>query len=541
MGCGPSHSPSIAKDDIYVKDIDTRISRPRDLRVTGGTCRELSIQWEGESSNVDYHEIYITSQSDDQRKFGGIVTGKDNTLTIRDLLPATEYEIEVTSVIGKKSSGEIKKSEPTTLKTSTGPYIENLRTKKITDRSLEVRWYPAIGEVDHYAVTHSGPDNVEIEDAYLDEDTTTYKLESLDPGVMYTVSVTPQKWDPRIIGDAQTIRVKTDDKFEEKRALKEHIRTIVDGETIQIQVDRTIPVWGQCKEIYRNKEDLRLTPEVSFKDSHRTYDLGGPRREFLTLIIDSIMTGYKKDDDDELDVPMLLFEGEEDHKVLTHDEVLLEKGTYGMAGRMLQHSIIWGGPGLAGLAQSVKEFVQTGTEYVTLHVDDVPDTDCRLHLQMIIDCSATELSTLGNDVTTINLLVDAGINGTPMNINNKDVLLQEILLHQIVRCRLRELKQFREGFDCLSLIQFLKHNPGALEIIFPKHKDSITTYCQMCPLIKFKPRDSADKKQAAQNFMKYLQECEHRQTTGSGGVIYHIIQGSSVHHWLSRSSTKVVW
>lgn len=77
----------------------------------------------------------------------------------------------------------------------------------------------------------------------------------------------------------------------------------------------------------------------------------------------------------------LLFEGEPDHLVPAASEVLIESDLFRVAGRMLAHSFLHGGPQVAGLSPAVVHVLLNGDpETATVVTEDCPD----LHIRSII-------------------------------------------------------------------------------------------------------------------------------------------------------------
>lgn len=73
-----------------------------------------------------------------------------------------------------------------------------------------------------------------------------------------------------------------------------------------------------------------------------------------------------------------LFEGVRDHCVPSASAVLLESDLYIMAGRMIGHSFLHGGPTLSGLSQAVISVITGGTKETAashLTLEDCPDLD----------------------------------------------------------------------------------------------------------------------------------------------------------------------
>lgn len=75
-----------------------------------------------------------------------------------------------------------------------------------------------------------------------------------------------------------------------------------------------------------------------------------------------------------------LFDGQKDHLVPSASSVLVESDLFLMAGRMIGHSFIHGGPTLSGLSKAVVNILGGGTPETAasaLTLLDCPDMDLR--------------------------------------------------------------------------------------------------------------------------------------------------------------------
>ena len=74
----------------------------------------------------------------------------------------------------------------------------------------------------------------------------------------------------------------------------------------------------------------------------------------------------------------ILFEGQQDHLVPCASQLLLDSDLFLMAGRILGHSVLHGGPVLVGLCPAVVcVLLGDKPDATTITLDDVPDMDLR--------------------------------------------------------------------------------------------------------------------------------------------------------------------
>ena len=79
-----------------------------------------------------------------------------------------------------------------------------------------------------------------------------------------------------------------------------------------------------------------------------------------------------------------LFEGEQGHLIPCTSQPLLDSDLFLMAGRIVGHSFIHGGPGLAGISPAIIHVLLGGSfETATLELEDCPDLDQREIMKLV--------------------------------------------------------------------------------------------------------------------------------------------------------------
>lgn len=80
----------------------------------------------------------------------------------------------------------------------------------------------------------------------------------------------------------------------------------------------------------------------------------------------------------------LLFEGEQDHLLPSTSRTLLESDLFVVAGRMIGHSFLHGGPALYGVSEAIIHMLLHGeVDTATITLADVADLDLRETIQMV--------------------------------------------------------------------------------------------------------------------------------------------------------------
>ena len=127
--------------------------------------------------------------------------------------------------------------------------------------------------------------------------------------------------------------------------------------------------------VYKRPDlDLRANLRVRFDEEEA---LGsGPVREFLVNAIKVVDEGIPNSHGK----PLIFFEGKEDHRLPLHDQSLRLMGSFKAVGHIIGHSILHGGPGLAGLSPAVKHFLSThesSHEPPPIVLEDIADISLR--------------------------------------------------------------------------------------------------------------------------------------------------------------------
>lgn len=137
------------------------------------------------------------------------------------------------------------------------------------------------------------------------------------------------------------------------------------------------------------KTDLTAKPLVRYEGESGIGS--GPLREFFSLSMQLLEDGIQGIHSSGNKI--LIFEGQDDHKLPIKDPLLRQTGLFVAAGKMLAHSALHGGPGVHGLSPAIihywthEDSVSTEEMNVAaapLHLDDIPDITLRDSLQQVI-------------------------------------------------------------------------------------------------------------------------------------------------------------
>ncbi|KAK6492314.1 G2/M phase-specific E3 ubiquitin-protein ligase-like [Huso huso] len=181
-------------------------------------------------------------------------------------------------------------------------------------------------------------------------------------------------------------------------------------------------------------------------NSEGAVDRGGPTREFLTLLMQTLQNSK-------------ICEGSEDWKNLTCDSQALRDDDYFLAGRIIAVSLVHGGPSPNFFSQTLYDSLAYDPQQVTPSVKDICDRDIA---EIILEME--NVSTLEGlkDVAAkhCNLLHVAGCYRYLQNLQDRDVLVQDFMKWYVcgrTRNSLERYIYFVMHFTLLEVIKDVKN------------------------------------------------------------------------------------
>ena len=134
-----------------------------------------------------------------------------------------------------------------------------------------------------------------------------------------------------------------------------------------------ISMLQQLMKMYKNpKLNLKKMPDITFSGEQGA-DMGGPTKEFFQNGLSSLTRM------DPL-YNIQLFGGKQGHLVPICGVDAVASGCFEMAGKLVAHSILHGGPGFIGLSPSVVDYLATGsleTAKNSVSTDDLLDVELK--------------------------------------------------------------------------------------------------------------------------------------------------------------------
>nr|XP_055060770.1 uncharacterized protein LOC129444253 isoform X3 [Misgurnus anguillicaudatus] len=195
----------------------------------------------------------------------------------------------------------------------------------------------------------------------------------------------------------------------------------------------------------------------------------GVNRFLFSRIMEKLKNGFKLNFGNSGETK--LFDGEPDHLVPSSSAFLVESDLFLMAGRMIGHCFLHGGPALTGLSPAIVHILCGGTvETAIIQINDCPDIDLREKITLLegsAKLSADEKESLDN----LCLAWDFPL----MTENNRRWLFERLLCHAVIGRFMRQIKQIRKGLKETMLWPLISERPDVAPVIFPRESSAFLT------------------------------------------------------------------
>ncbi|XP_060895369.1 G2/M phase-specific E3 ubiquitin-protein ligase-like isoform X1 [Labrus mixtus] len=166
-----------------------------------------------------------------------------------------------------------------------------------------------------------------------------------------------------------------------------------------------------------------------------------------------------------------LFDGQQDHLVPANSIVMLDNELFLMAGRMMGHCFMYGGPGFPGVSPAITHVLCGGSiDSATVVIEDCPDLDIRETIQLVTENSELE----GEERDSVVNLCMAWDLPLP-TLNNRKWLHDKLLLHAVIGRSARQVKQLRKGLKETGIWLLLSNRADVVKLLFPCEKEAEIT------------------------------------------------------------------
>ncbi|XP_063041169.1 uncharacterized protein LOC134436072 [Engraulis encrasicolus] len=229
----------------------------------------------------------------------------------------------------------------------------------------------------------------------------------------------------------------------------------------------TLNMLGTVEERHRSIIKFYKTPDLEWASDFICHLEGdkaigeGVKRHVLTTIMEALQTGFSREEGTS---KLLLFEGEEDHRTPTCRFDLIEDGLFIIAGRIMGHSFLHGGPSFTGLSPAIIHVILGGDpKTAPISVADCVDTEVREVLELL-EGNAILTEAQRERVNKICLYWDL----PAVNRENRKWLYEKIFLHAVLGRTAKQVEQLQKGLTDSGVYYLLSKRPDTAAILFPR-------------------------------------------------------------------------
>ncbi|XP_026036725.1 G2/M phase-specific E3 ubiquitin-protein ligase-like [Astatotilapia calliptera] len=181
----------------------------------------------------------------------------------------------------------------------------------------------------------------------------------------------------------------------------------------------------------------------SFEDG---LDTGGPRREFLTLLMGSLRNRP-------------IFDGPPESRYLVYNSRAARQDEYFLAGKMIAVSIVHGGPAPHFLSKNLVNHI-TGNQSFSATVEDVQDEEITKVLHQVLKAESEE--SLHNLILQNSTIFQTA--GCLRNVKpcEKQAFVEEYLRWYILERNQSVIQRFKDGLESLNFLSALQKHSSVL-------------------------------------------------------------------------------
>ncbi|XP_010709942.1 G2/M phase-specific E3 ubiquitin-protein ligase isoform X2 [Meleagris gallopavo] len=294
------------------------------------------------------------------------------------------------------------------------------------------------------------------------------------------------------------------------KELKHQINT----KTTRLNIN-TENIWKSALKGFRQRNFRPTnTIEVKFtkcKNRIKTDSFTGSKHLFFQLLMFHIQNSS-------------LFEGSS-AKNLSVDPQALKENLYFEAGKMIAVSLVHGGPSPGFFSKVLFDCLVYGPENVKPNLDDVTDAGVAQTIKKI-KYSET-LSSLQSTVRDCyDFLAAAGCLRPITALRDKDILVNDLLIHHVIKRIISPLESFRQGLKTLGLLEKMEMYPDAFSSLFC-HKPENLSAEALCDLFTIHCSPDVNEIGGADFWMGYLQDVESGESVVTLQDILFFVTGCS--------------
>ncbi|KAE8300718.1 G2/M phase-specific E3 ubiquitin-protein ligase [Larimichthys crocea] len=290
----------------------------------------------------------------------------------------------------------------------------------------------------------------------------------------------------------------------------------------KFNINRSAVLDGAIRGFRRLSYDPNKKMSVKFSDDRGTteeaVDLGGPRREFLRLLMETLAESD-------------MFEGPEGHLNLALSSSAVREDRYFIAGRAIAVSLVHGGPPPCFLSRTLFACIAEGPDGCRPVLEDITDMELYSKLKQISEAKTLEELRQFTEPLT-DYLATAGCLRHLTSLVDKDKLLEDVLMFQVVQRVRGPLERFSDGLGTLGVLQKIKHHPEAFRPVLCYSPGTLTAEI-MDHLFAIRWSEMGSNNRAHENrvvayWRDYLQDAEEDEGPPKLGDILSFATGCDV-------------
>ncbi|XP_017938370.1 G2/M phase-specific E3 ubiquitin-protein ligase isoform X2 [Manacus vitellinus] len=294
------------------------------------------------------------------------------------------------------------------------------------------------------------------------------------------------------------------------KELKEQVNT----KTTRLNINAD-DIWNSALKGFRQRNfSPTNTIEINFtncKNRSKTDTSAASKHRFFQLLMLHLQNSS-------------LFEGSS-AKNLSLDFQAVKENLYFEAGKMIAVSLVHGGPSPGFFSKTLFDCLVYGPENVKPALEDVADVDVAQTIKMIK--YANSLSSLQSTIhDCCEFLAAAGCFRPITALCDKNMLVNDILIHHVIKRIISPLESFRQGLKTLGILEKMQMHPDAFSSVLC-HKPERLSAETICDLFSIHSSSDVNKVKGADFWMGYLQDVESGESVVTFEDILLFVTGSS--------------
>ncbi|XP_041794073.1 receptor-type tyrosine-protein phosphatase beta-like isoform X2 [Chelmon rostratus] len=162
----------------------------------------LRVSWSRSAGHVDWYDLTLEDTSSGSTRSTRIMGSAAPQSGFSSLVPGTLYNVSVVAMAGNKSAPPVHTSAATAPSS-----VRGLQVASSSSDSLSVSWRAGPGRAERFRVLLTDQDGVPLKNVTLQNTVTSARLDGLQPGTLYTITVVTEAVGLRSSASKQAVTV----------------------------------------------------------------------------------------------------------------------------------------------------------------------------------------------------------------------------------------------------------------------------------------------------------------------------------------------